>query len=257
MARTHTHVFRPSRSFDNDGLLAFDPDRYSVPSSICFLPDDPPPEPPAPPPASLTQEQVNAIIARERKATEDKIAKAKDAEYASLRAELDALKQQQEEAGKSAAEKAALALEREKNAWAQKTEAEKARAEAALAEAQKASAELRDTRLNYELNAVFAAQKVMPEATRAALLVFRADAEIEHDPQTGKVVAVTVAEKRFGTLTEAVDEWMKTNGEIYRAAPQGGAGTRAGNGVTSSLPHIKKTTEQLIEEGNALRAARR
>lgn len=206
---------------------------------------------------TITQEQVNAIIARERKATEDKIAKAKDAEYASLRAELDALKQQQEEAGKSAAEKAALALEREKNAWAQKTEAEKARAEAALAEAQKASAELRDTRLNYELNAVFAAQKVMPEATRAALLVFRADAEIEHDPQTGKVVAVTVAEKRFGTLTEAVGEWMKTNGEIYRAAPQGGAGTRAGNGVTSSLPHIKKTTEQLIEEGNALRAARR
>lgn len=253
----HTHAFVSARAYDNDGLIVFNPDRYAVPSSIGFADGDPPP--PAgdpPPPTTFTQEQVNALLAKERKASEAKFEKTLAERTAETNAKLAELQQAQEDAGKSAAEKAQAAAARERAV----IEAKLAETTKALAEHQALAAtrtqELRDTRLDHELNALFAARKVMPEAQRAALLVFRADAKFEHD-ENGAVTAVDLGNKRFDSVSSAMDEWMKTNGAIYVAAPQGGTGARPGNGAGSSVPLLKQTDAQLIAEADRLRAAAR
>lgn len=244
-ARTHTHVFHSARSFDNDGLLVFNPDRYAVPSSICFAPEDPPPEPAPPQPATFTQEQVNALIAKERKASEAKFERTLAERTAETNAKLAELQQAQEDAGKSAAEKAQAQAAREravieaKLADTAKTLAERDALVAARTQ------ELRDTRLDYEIGGLFAARKVMPEAQRAASLVFRADAKFEHD-DSGKVIAVDLGNKRFDSVAAAMDEWMKTNGAIYVAAPAGGAGTKPGSAGTGGRKLVDMTDDELL-----------
>ncbi len=177
---------------------------------------------------TFTQAEVNAIIARERRSTEDKLTKQFGESTAKTHADLDALRVQLEESGKSSAEKERLAAERTRNAMeAKNAELAKGVAErdAALTAAQH---ELRETRLGHELTSLFGAKKVLPEMTRAATLVFRADSKIEYG-DGGKVVSVDVGAKQFNTVAEALDDWMTTNGAGYVAAPSGGAGTRAGN----------------------------
>lgn len=207
------------------------------------------------PDKTFTQAELNAILAREKRSAEERAAKTHSEAAAKLQAELEELRAKYEDSNKSAAEKAAAAAARERAA----VEAKLAETNKALAERDalltRHQQELRDTKLNHELNALFGARKVLPEAMRAATLVFRADAAIEYDAE-GKVVGVDVGSKRFGTVAEALDDWMKSNGAIYVAAPAGGAGTRQGNG-SPSKPFYQQSTEDNIAAANAQRAARR
>ena len=256
-ARTHTHTFHSARSFDNDGVPAFNPDRYAVPSSVCFVePAEPTTEPTTTEPKMLSQEAVNAILARERKAFDAKLAQSTNDATAQLRTELEALRAAQEDAGKSAAEKAQAAAARERAV----IEAKLNDTTRALAEREAVIAtrtqELRDTRLDHELNGHLAVRKVLPQAQRAAMLVFKADAKFEYD-DAGTLTAVDVGNKRFDSLALAIDDWMISNGSIYVAATQGGAGSRAGTAGGSTVPLIKRSTEELIADADRLRKAAR
>lgn len=207
------------------------------------------------PDKTFTQAELNALIAKERRASEERLGKQFAEERAKTQTELEELRTKFEESGKSAAEKERLAEQRARAA-----------AETKLAEQAKLLAErdtllarhqqeLRDTRLGHELDSLLAAKKVLPEAMRAARLVFLADAKVEYDAEN-KVVGVDVGPKRFASVAEAIDDWMKANGAIYLAAPAGGAGTRMGNGGPSK-PFYQQSTEENIAAANAQRAARR
>lgn len=263
-ARTRTHTFHSARSFDNDGVPAFNPDRYAVPSSIAFIEGEGGEggagggdgNAGGGAPKTLTQEQVNGLLAKERKAWEAKLASATGEATSKLQAELDALKAAHEDAGKSAAEKAQAAAARERAV----IEAKLNDTTRALAEREAVIAtrtqELRDTRLDHELNGHLAVRKVLPQAQRAAMLVFKADAKFEYD-DAGTLTAVDVGNKRFDSLALAIDDWMISNGSIYVAATQGGAGSRAGTAGGSTVPLIKRSTEELIADADRLRKAAR
>lgn len=254
--RAIRHAFHSARSFDNEGLLVFNPDRYAVPSSIAFAEPEPTTLEPAPPEKTYSKAEFDSHMARARKSFEADAAKAAESATATLKAELEALKAAQDDAGKSAAEKAQAAAARERAV----IEAKLAEREKALLERDSLisarTQELRDTRLDHELSGLLASAKVLPQAMRAASLVFKSDAKIEYDAD-GNVSGVDLGTGRYPTVAAALAEWMKTNGDIYVAAPAGGIGTKPGNAGGSSVPHMKKTTEQLIAEADALRSRAR
>lgn len=208
------------------------------------------------PPKTFTQEQVNSFLAKEQKKIEDRLAKQYGEASAKTQAELDALKIQIEENGKSAAEKERLAAERARAGMESKlSEQSKAIAERDALLAQ-SNQRLRDTLVDHELNALFAKANVMPAMMRAALLVFRNDAKLEHGDD-GAITSVDVGTKRFASLGEAVADWMKENGAGYTAAPKGGAGTQLGNAGSGSGPAFKRSTDDNIAAADAQRASRR
>jgi hypothetical protein len=203
---------------------------------------------------TFTQEQVNALIARERKSLEAKIKADSDTAIGELRSKLEQLELEKADAGKSAAEKEKAAAARQLATYEAKlAELAKAKDEASSLAAQQAQA-LRDTKVDYALNSLLATHKVLPEATRFALKGFRDDAKIEYD-ETGAIAAVDVLDKRFTKLDDAVAEWMKQHGALFTAAPSGGAGTRASNGLGGKTLS-KQSTEDLIAAANEMRGRR-
>lgn len=208
-----------------------------------------------PPEKTFTQAELNALLARERRATEEKLSKQFGEQAAATKAELEDLRAKFEDAGKSAAEKAQAQAARERaTIEARLAEAEKAR-QTAEATAQQHAHALRDERTNYELGTLLDKHKVMPEARRLALLGFRADAKLDFDAE-GRVAGVDLASGRYASLGEAVDAWMKEHGALFVAAVAGGAGTRApnGRGLPADLSTLSDT--ELIRLSNERRPAR-
>lgn len=252
--RVLRHVFHSARSFDNDGLLVFNPDRFAVPASVCFNEaggsggdggaGGTGGEGGQKPAKTYTQAEFDAQMANARRAFERDAEKKLAEAMATTRSELDELKVKLEESGKSATEKERLAAERAR------TTAETKIAEQAklLAEREASLAasvtELRDTRLGHELDGLFVKAKVLPEAMRAARLVFLSDTKFEYDAE-GKVAGVDVGTKRFSNVGEAVSDWMKTNGSIYVAAPPGGAGTKVGNAGAGSRSYENMSRSEI------------
>jgi hypothetical protein len=222
---------------------------------ICFVEPPTDPAPPPAPPKTFTQEEVNAINAKTMSKLEAKMKAESDAALATMRVELEELKAAQENVGKSAKEVAERQAARERATLESKlTETEKARA-TADEKAAAAAIKLRETNTNYELQAHASKAKVLPEMTKAALLVFRADSAIEYDAD-GNVTGVDVGAKRFPTIGEAFADWIKENGAGYQAAPAGGAGTRPSN-TTGGKKLVDMSDDALIAQADAQRGRTR
>lgn len=253
--RVHRHVFHSARSFADDGLLAFNPDRYAVPSSIAFIEGDGGEggagggegNAGGGAPKTFTKAEVDAQMAQARRSFEANAAKGIEAATATMRAELDALKAAHEDAGKSAAEKAQAQAARERAVIeARLAEKDKALGETAALVLQRTQ-ELRDTRLDHELTSLMSTSKVVPSSMRFATLGFKADAKIEYDTD-GAVAGVDLGGGRYPTVAAAHAEWMKTYGENFIAPPAGGAGTKPGNAGVGSKDFSNMTRSELAAE---------
>lgn len=208
------------------------------------------------PDKTFTQAEFNSHLASARKAFERDAEKKMADAIAAQKAELEALKIQLEESGKSSAEKERLAADRARAAIERDLDAErKARAADAAALAQ-SKMQLRETTLGYELSGLFAAKKAAPESLQDAVDLFKLRAKIEYD-EDGKVVGVDYGSGRYETVEKAVDAFWKDRGATFSAAPAGGAGMRLGNANLGNKPLTEMSDDDLIQQANQRRNASR
>lgn len=267
MPKSHRAAFMPhsvrysSHAFVEgpNGLPMPNVARFEASPFVAFADGEPgvsdgaPPAPPAE--KTFTQAELNNIVSRETKKSEAKLKAESDAAIAAARQELEQLKIQVEEAGKSAAEKEKAASQRQLATLEAQIAELKKTAETHAAAKASAETALRDERVNNALNALLAQHKVLPTAMRFAANGFRTDAQIEFD-EAGAVAAVDFDGKRFNSLADAVTEWMRANGALFIAGPGGGAGTRPSTGtMPANLADL--STDDLLKLDAQQRAVRR
>lgn len=205
---------------------------------------------PAPESKTFTQDAVNALLAKERRAFEAKLkehaTKATDAD--TLRAELEKLREEKELAGKSELERFERKYQTDVAAL-QRQIAERDTAAKAAAEA------LHRERVGTRLQAELGRAKVMPahldKAVKLASLEL-ADVTIGDD---GRVTA-TFGDLIDKPIADVIAAWVKEN-DFLLPAPSGGAGTRSPNGLPAGKKLTQLSNDELIAAGNARRNASR
>lgn len=179
--------------------------------------------PPADAP-KYTDKQLNDLIAKNNAKLEAKLKAEAEAAAKALRDELEAAKNEAALAGKSAEEKAKLIAESD----AKKRAAEAERVAKDLADtkarAESAEARLRDYQVTQAASTALVEAKVLSGATVAATKLFKLDAKVDIDDQSGAVTGVTLDGVFHKTMKEAAEAFLKANPH-FQSAPAGGSGT--------------------------------
>ena len=197
------------------------------------------------PAKTFTQEDIDRIIAKERRSFEAKLKgstelaeKAKRAEE--LEARLAELEEEKALAGKTAAEKASQAMATEKA----RLEAEKVELAAELERARK---EHQMTRASNALSTALSSAGVFPGAAEDALASLMSNSEMEWD-DNGKLIAITLEldGTRYDDPKKAAAAFLAKKTHFANGSP-GGSGTRLpGNGGnTSGRPLYELSSEEL------------
>lgn len=190
------------------------------------------------PQPKYTDDDLNGIVARERRKLETKFAdyesvKAQASEAAELKKQIAELSEKLELTGKTESEKQKLIaekLEQQRRSEVEKISAERDQAKSAAEAAAKA---LLDTKKEYQVTQALTAAKALPSMLPYAIRAFIDEVEIELD-EKGKVTGATVDGVPKKDLNEAAVAWLK-NRDGFAQAPQGGGGTRGSNG--SGIPN--------------------
>ena len=204
------------------------------------------------PAKTFTQEDIDRIIAKERRSFEAKLKgstelaeKAKRAEE--LEARLAELEEEKALAGKTAAEKERARAEKASQAMA----TEKARLEAEkvelAAELERARKEHQMTRASNALSTALSSAGVFPGAAEDALASLMSNSEMEWD-DNGKLIAITLEldGTRYDDPKKAAAAFLakKTH---FAAGSTGGSGTRLPNGFGgSNKPLHERTPQELL-----------
>lgn len=198
-------------------------------------------------PKTFTQEQVNALIAREVGKLKSKFGdydalREQAARLSDVEAERQRLVEERELAGKTAEERLRVQHQRELD-----------RLQKALADRDKAIAEreqmatqaqqtLRAERVGNALTAALGKHRVIPTYLESARKLAQLDIAVEHG-EDGSVTA-TYGDT-VGSIEQAVAAWVKDH-DNYLPAPSGGAGTRTPNGVPTGKPLHELSTDELV-----------
>lgn len=198
-----------------------------------------------PPAKTFSQEDVNAMIAKERKALEAKFAdyedlKGKVGEVDELKKQLESIREEAELKGKSEAEKARIQLEKRMQQFEQRVaQAEKERDEAKAA-AETASKARLDVIKRHQVMAALQSHKVsdLDEATHS----FLRHAEIETDDD-GNITGIAVGDGHFDKPEQAAAAFLKLK-PTYAPFPgggSGGVGPNAGGGTPENVQSMSFT----------------
>jgi len=215
------------------------------------------------PPKTFTQEELNAFLAKERKATEAKFKdydelKAAADKVAEMNKRLEELEEEKQLAGKSAEEKERARAKKEREtllADKERLAAEKAEADAKL---EAAVAEHRMTRARHTLSLALSSAKVYAPAAGDALDAMMRDSELEFgDDGALKRITLNHDGVVYDDMTKAATAYLAAKPH-YAAGALGGTGTRPPTGGTGTGGKALKemTREERLKHGNALREAR-
>lgn len=215
------------------------------------------------PPKTFTQDQLNALLAKERKATEAKFGdydKLKEAagKVEELNKRLEELEEEKTLAGKSAEEKERARAKKEREtllADKEKAETEKAEVEARLAAAFE---EHRNTRARHTLSLALSAAKVYAPAAADALDAMMRDSTLEFDKETGELTQVTLANDGvvYDDMNKAAAAYLASKPH-FAAGAIGGTGTRPPNGTRAGDKAIADMTpDERLKASAQQRAAR-
>ena len=184
---------------------------------------------------TFSQEEVNAIIAKERKSWEAKsgeaLKQAKDeaaTKQKELQEQLDALKSEFEDSKLSAADKEKKAAERAQNAMKDQIAQLQASIKAEQEKTEAAAATLRGERIARHLSSGLTAANVFKGALSDAIDAFGKVAKVELD-DNGQPTTVTMGESAFTDIKEAATAFLKDRPH-FQTGTAGGAGTRPPNG---------------------------
>lgn len=183
----------------------------------------------------FTQDDVNTMIAKERKSWESKSKKQLDEatskaqeQVDEVKAELEELRKKHEEATLDADQREKAALERAQKAIEKKLEDQQAKLTEAEKRAQLADQVLATERRARHLGRALTEAKAYPEALGDALSVFQAAAEVELDDK-GDIVSVKYNEGEYTDIKEAAKAFLNDRPH-FAQAEGGGAGTRTPTG---------------------------
>ena len=200
-------------------------------------------------PKTFTQEQVNAFLAKERKAFDAKLKEAttKAGEVDTVRAELEALREEKANGERTALEKAEAAHKKATEAL-QKQIAEKDSA------AKAASDELFRERVTTRLSAELGKLNVIPAYLQKAVKL--ASLELQDLKIDGGKLTASYGDHVDASIADVVAAWVKDN-ENFLPAPSGGAGTRAPTGLPAGKSLADLSIDELLELDAAQQRARR
>lgn len=214
-------------------------------------------------PKMISQEQVNALLAKERRSFETKLKAASElSDKASRADELEAklaeLEEERALAGKTAAEKERARAEKATQTMA----SEKARLEAEkatlAADLEKARSEHRMTLANHSLSVALSSAGVFASASEDALASFVQNSELEFD-DSGALTAATskLDGLRYDDFKKAAEAFLAKKPH-FAAGSGGGSGTRlpGGGGVRSNKPLHELSTAELLKVDVQQRAQR-
>lgn len=182
-----------------------------------------------PPAKTFTQEQVNAFLAKEKKAFQSKLSEYEERlkGFDEIKSEFEKVKEEKDLAGKSALEKLEHKHAKDLGLLQKKIE----ELSAGIAErdglVKKSESTLFEERLGRTLGDELGKAKVLSQSIGKAARLARMDLqEVKHED--GKWVA-TYGDLIDKPIGEVVAAWAKDNPE-FLPAPTGGAGTRSPNG---------------------------
>lgn len=225
-------------------------ERLTADPNVCFIEGDPAadtadaPDTPAPKYTDADlQRAVQTRLAKEQKkyGAELESLKAQLSETEALKARLAELEESAEMAGKSAAEKAQAAIQKQIDKAAR--EADELRKALAERDARVTQAEttLRTERATRQVMDALASEKAI-NATRAAKYAMTDIAVSFADDGT---VTATYGDVDEGTVAEAVKAWLRDN-DNFLPPPPGGAGTRQG-GQAGAAPLHERSAAELMK----------
>lgn len=237
-----------------DPLFVHEP---KLPSFLCFIEGDPPPEPPAPDAPKFTQKDIDSAIgkrlAEERKkfADYDEL-KSKVSKLDEVQAKLAKLEEENEVRGKSEddkrrheADKAAKAIERERQEHATKLTAAEKRA-------QDAETRYRSRAIREELGAGLDGAKVLATARAKAVKLFMDECTVELD-EHDKVSAITYGGVSHKSVAEAAAAFLKDNDFLASAGRPSGGGSQPPSGGAPAPSATDGSAVSLLSSGLAAR----
>lgn len=205
-----------------------------------------------PPPAkTFTQEQLDAIVAKQRRDLEAKFGdydqlKEAAGKVSELEKQLESIREEAELKGKSEAEKARIQLEKRMQQVEQRiAQAEKERDEA-TAKAEAAVKARLDVVKRHQLVGALQGAKVVPGALDDATDAMLRGAEIETDDD-GNIKGITVAGGHFDKPAEAVAAFLKTK-PYYQSHPGGGSGGTNPNGAPGAPANVQEMSFAQLAE---------
>lgn len=226
--------------------------------SVLHAPEDPPGGPPpaaTEPPKTFTQDDLNAILAKERKSAEAKTVQAIEAARQAAQKEADAKLAEQaarleelENKGKSAEERERLAAEKAAKA----IQAERDSLSAKLAE-HEATIKAKDERIAHIRNVnlvtgLYGEAKGLPTMLRHAIPAILADIQFDFD-ETDKATAARI-DGLTKTPAEAIKHWLsKPENDGFLAHAGGGSGGNRANGTGGIAADPNASAAALIAAG--------
>jgi|GEM_PF-4700677 len=208
---------------------------------------------------TFTQEDVNALLAKERKKLEDKFKdyddlKTKAGEVDDLKTRLETLEEEKDLAGKTAEEKERARAEKERTKLLADLEEAKTAREEAEAKLKSEGEAHRMTKVRTRLGTELTAAGVFPKAAEDALSTMLASSELDFDEETGALKTLTLSHD--GTrytpdeIGKACESYLKAKPHFAKA-PAGGAGTTpptGGGGGHDDRPLHERPIGDLLKQ---------
>lgn len=229
--------------------------------SVLFSPDpepapggeDPPADPPPPPPPpekKFSQADIDATAAKIRADERKKFAdyetvKAQASKVTDLEKQLQDIRDEQENKGRSAEDKAKLEAQRAQR------QIEKQKEESALAlseeRGKRESAEktLKELRLSIVLGTALDTAKVLPQAREKAIRAMQDDIKYEMDDE-GNISSITYGGVLQKSMAEAATAFLRDNDFYASGGRPAGGGSKRPSG--SGAPGGKKLEDMSIDE---------
>lgn len=206
----------------------------------------------APPAKTFTQDQVNALLAKERRGLQSQVdaMKAQLGDFDAMKSELEKAREEKELAGKTAAEKIEHKYQKDLGLLQKKIEELSTSISERDALVKQTESTLFEERLGSRLSAELGRQKVIPQYLEKAAKLARLElSDVKFED--GKWIA-SYGDHIDKPIGDAIAAWAKDN-ENFLPAPAGGAGSRTPNGV----PTGKKLSDLSVDELLALDAQQR
>lgn len=200
---------------------------------------------------TFTQDDVNAIIAKERKTWEAKSGEALKAakeesatKLSELQAQFDAMKTEFEDSKLSAADKEKKAAERAQNAANTKIAELQTAIKAEQEKTAAATATLQGERVSRHLSAGLNAANVFKGALADAVDAFGKVAKVDLD-ESGKLTTVTLGEASYTDIKEAATAFLKERPHFQKGPPGGTGSGSPGSSDFGGKPMHEASDDEL------------